>query len=84
MHTKTVLQIFTKILPEMAKQIDQHWPNGRNSVRIKLMNGSQVVFTILERDLWRLESLHSFIRSITSDLLEPEAKTENTKAINWK
>ena len=81
MHHKTVLQIFSKILPELAKQIDQHWPNGRNSVRIKLRNGTQVVFTVLERDLWRLESLHSFIRSIVEDISEPE---KETKAVTWK
>ena len=57
-----VLIWFKLYFPHFVKSIKEWYPNGINSIRIKMDNSQEVVFTINDRYDWRYESVDSFIK----------------------
>lgn len=71
MVSTQVFELFKIMFPSYVKEDLTYYPNGKNSIRIRGIDGfgskrQDVVFTIGDRylDSWRLESLDSFIESL--------------------
>ena len=39
------------------------FPNGRNSIRVRLVGGGDLIFTYMSRKKWRLETVDSYLES---------------------
>lgn len=46
-------------------KIAQCWPAGKNAIRIARGNGNQEIFTMYDKERWKLESIDMFIDAIT-------------------
>lgn len=64
MKHEDVYKQFIKQFPEIAKVIKEWFPNGRNSVRVRLKNGSDFIFTFFTLNDWCYETLDSYIRKM--------------------
>lgn len=59
-----VYEKFKMKFPEYAKHLEDWFPNGKNSVRVRLKSGSDFVFTYINEDDWCFESVVSHIRKM--------------------
>lgn len=60
-HTE-VYKRFKKELPSYAKKVTEWWPNGHNSIRIRLYTDEEFVFSIYPDDKgFKFESMDSFL-----------------------
>lgn len=63
LHDK-VYKRFKQYFPLASKTIIQWFPNGKNSIRIRRMDGQEFVFTYYEKHNYRLETVDSFIKRL--------------------
>lgn len=56
-----VLNLFLSFFPREAMDMLTWFPNGKNSIRIRLNDGQDYVFTINNKKNWRFETIDSFI-----------------------
>lgn len=66
MTHKSIFNSFKSRFPDIEEHSEIWFPNGKNSVRIRLKDGREIVYTCNDKDDWRLESLDSFIKRITN------------------
>lgn len=59
-----VYKRFKQHFPRFSKKIIQWFPNGRNNIRIRRMDGQEFVFTYYEKHNYRLETVGSFIKRL--------------------
>lgn len=64
MLQRDVLKQFQRIFHPAKDSVTEWAPNGKNSVRVTLRDGSKFAFTYVSDDEWRLETVRSFIRSM--------------------
>lgn len=65
MSHKEVLGWFEMYFPHYAgERISVWFPNGKNSIRIRQVNGQEFVFTFNNYKDWRFETLTSFLSSM--------------------
>ncbi len=55
---------FKAQFPEYNKQIEDWFPNGKNSVRVRVKSGSDFVFTYDDHEDWCFETVESHIRKM--------------------
>lgn len=55
-----VLKKFKEIFPIKDDNIECWWPNGKNSIRVRLTNHIELVLTYSSSKKWRLETVDSF------------------------
>lgn len=58
---REVLSQFQTHFPQYKKNIDCWFPNGKDRVRVRLRNRTELVFTFHDEKDWRLETVASFI-----------------------
>ena len=58
---KDVYVWFTVIFPQYADKVKEALPCGKNTVRVKLSDQTELVFYYTSPSEWRLETLDSFI-----------------------
>lgn len=63
MLQEEVFKQFKKIFPSYSCHIKEWFPNGRNSVRIR-MSGADYIFTYTGYDDWKFETVGSYIKSL--------------------
>ena len=57
-----VFNQYTRLFPNYAyDQVETWFQNGKNSIRIRLIDHRQFVFTIYGKKDWRFETLDSYI-----------------------
>lgn len=56
-----VYKQFKQKFPQFSKQIIQWFPNGRNSIRVRRMDGQDFIFTYQGKQNYSLETVDSFI-----------------------
>lgn len=62
MMATEVYTYYKKMFPECASQSEEYFPNGKNSIRIRNRDRSELIFTISNgSNNWRLETLDSFL-----------------------
>ena len=59
-----VYKQFNKKFPEITKEVEDWFPNGKNSVRVRIKNGSDFVFTYNNWTDWCFETVDSFIKKL--------------------
>lgn len=69
MSHETVYKNFIKIFPMYSSRVSKWFQNGRNSIRIRLLDTPyDFVFTYKRDDLWRFETVKSHISEIHKNL----------------
>lgn len=59
-----VYKIFSVLFPMYAGDNASIWfQNGKNSIRVRLLTGVELVFSCSSNTDWRLESIDSFIKN---------------------
>ena len=61
MIRKDVFEAFKDITHMSDERIDTWFPNGRNSVRIRLKTKQELIFTYQSKNYWRLETKGAFL-----------------------
>ena len=52
---------YVECLPDRAAQTKEYFPNGRNSIRVRQNDGQEFVFTFIESDSWKFETIDEFL-----------------------
>lgn len=50
-----------KLLKVRDDAVDCWFPNGKGSVRVRMANGVELVYTYIAERNWRLETVHSWV-----------------------
>ena len=61
---KDVYVWFTVVFPQYVDKVKETFPCGKNTVRIKLLDQTELVFYYESLADWRLETVDSFIARI--------------------
>lgn len=64
----TVFRKFTMKFPDYVKNTSIWFPNGKDSIHIRLVNGKEFVFTIKGRDDWCFETVNSFVKRLKGEI----------------
>ena len=67
MLQEDIYKQFIRQFPQYSKQVTGWFPNGRNSVRVRLYSGSDFIFTYQGNSDWCFETVDSFIRKLKGD-----------------
>lgn len=62
-HTE-VYEKYKKMFPELAIHVEDWFPNGKDSIRVRVKSGSDFIFTYHNWNDWRYETVDSFIREL--------------------
>lgn len=55
---------FKDAMPVYGERVDIWFPNGRNSIRVRLTTKEEYVFTMFSTHSWRFETVDSFIKNM--------------------
>lgn len=64
MTQKDVLKAFMEISRTTEEDIEMWFPNGKDSVRVKLKNKRELIFTYDSPNYWRLETKGAFLTNM--------------------
>ena len=56
-----VYKMFTSYFPQHEKRTELWFPNGKNSVRVRQVDGQQFIFTYNGPNDWCFETMDSFV-----------------------
>lgn len=62
-----VIKMFSLKFPMYDGQRKEWFSNGKNSVRVRLKNGQEFVFTYNAPNDWRFETVDSFIKQMRGE-----------------
>ena len=68
LHGELYEKVFKTLFPQYDDKVEECYPNGRNSIRVRLTLGYDVIFSYDEESYnkyWTLESVPSFIKRLT-------------------
>lgn len=57
MNHKRIYEYFSKNVPDYADRTKLYIKNKNNSIKLKLLNGEEYVFTINGKNNWKLERI---------------------------
>lgn len=63
MPNKELFILFVKMFPLYSDDIDVWFPNGKDSIRIRMKNCSELIFTYRNVREWRLETIKNFLKN---------------------
>ena len=63
----TIYDYFRKLFPQFMERIETWFPNGKNSVRIRMLDNQDIIFTYNGPKDWRLETVDSFIKQLKGE-----------------
>lgn len=58
---------YKECLPDRAAQSKEYFPNGRNSIRVRQNNEQEFVFTFIEPDSWKFETIDEFLTGMKGE-----------------
>lgn len=67
LHEDLYNNVFKPLFPQYDEKVVEFYPNGENSIRVRLTLGYDVIFSYKEDSIsneWCLESIESFIYGI--------------------
>lgn len=64
MNHVDIYEKYKQMFPELAEFIDDWFPNGKNSIRVRINSGSDFVFTYNNWTDWCYETVESHIRKM--------------------
>lgn len=68
MVQKEVFHQLKRYFPEYYENTKEWFPNGKNSIRVRLHGGSDFVFTFRNYKDWCLETVDSHIRKMKGEI----------------
>ncbi len=54
---------FKTLFPEKVEKSVEYFPNGKNSIRVRYLDKSELIFTLNSISDWKLETIKSFLKS---------------------
>lgn len=76
-HT-IIIEIFKQNFPQYKDNITEWYPNGKNSIRVKLKDKTEIVYTHNSDRNWSLESKKHFINKLNEQIKLVERTIEST------
>lgn len=67
MKQEEVYQQFEKHFPQFSEHVEEWFPNGKDSIRVRIQSGSDFIFTYHNSWDWCLETVESFIKKLKGD-----------------
>lgn len=64
-----IIYNFKNLMPHQARLIAEWFPNGKNSIRIRLTNKEEFIFTYNSEREWCYETVDSFIVRMKGELV---------------
>lgn len=64
MSHNEVLKMFKNVFPTYSENMSIWFPNGKDSIRVRMYNGTTYIFTFRGGHDWRFETERSFVNSI--------------------
>lgn len=64
MTHENVLMYFKTYFPNVSECIDEWFPNGKDSIRVRMSYGEDFIFTCHDKSDWCYETLDSYIRKM--------------------
>lgn len=58
-----IFKKFKRIIGSLNK-LEDWFPNGKNSIRVRLISGSDFIFTYNSDDDWSVETVESYLRKL--------------------
>ena len=62
-----ILNQFKEFFPDTMPFVATWFPNGKNSIRLRLVDGSEYVFTFKNSNVFRFETLDSFLEGVKGE-----------------
>lgn len=59
-----IWKAFKRHFTYASDSVTYWFPNGRNSIRVRLANNTDMIFTYKNKKVWRIETVDSFLESI--------------------
>lgn len=66
MHTD-IFEKFESIFPDLAKNVTDWFPCGKNGIRVRMQLMDEYVFIYNDCSCWSYETIDSYIRKIRGD-----------------
>ena len=63
MSSKDIFAIFKTMFPSYAQDAEMWYPNGKASIRIRMKNRSERIFTYLYDKEWRFETAKIYLKN---------------------
>ena len=54
-------------MPDQAKEVKEYFPNGKNSIRIRKINGQEFIFSLREPKAWKFETIDQFLADMKGE-----------------
>lgn len=64
MSHNEVYRAFCSLMPHYEENVEVWFLNGKNSIRIRMNDKSEYVFTISNDGSWRFETLKNFLKEL--------------------
>lgn len=65
-HSK-VYECYKECLPDRAAFTKEYFPNGKNSIRVRQMNGNEFIFTFVNPKTWKFETIDQFLAGMKGE-----------------
>lgn len=56
-----VFELFRAYFPQHAECVTEWFPNGKNSIRVRIAVGHEFIFTYEDKNNWRFETYNYFL-----------------------
>ncbi len=65
MSHNEIYKQFELYFPDYAKERVAVWfPNGKNCIRVRQINGQEFVFSYIDQNTWKFETVNNFLKSM--------------------
>lgn len=68
MKHDVIFHLFRTCMPDQSRRIVQWFPNGLNSIRVRLTNKEEFIFTYNSEKEWCYETVDSYIVRMKGEL----------------
>jgi len=65
-HSK-IFEYFKECLPANAEKVETYFPNGRNSIRVRQINGKEFIFSFNGSRAWKFETIDQFLAGMKGE-----------------
>lgn len=65
MSHSEIFKKFNNIFSGIVPEVNEWFANGKDSIRVRIKNGSDFIFTYKSDTEWKYETLDSYIHNIT-------------------
>lgn len=62
-----VYGLYKECLPDHEVDTVEYFPNDRNSIRVRQNNGQDFVFTFIEPNSWKFETIDEFLAGMKGE-----------------